>query len=85
MSAQIKCKACGESVSENAATCPDCGRPVRYTLHKNSRRHVVLDRLADAHQKGRLTDTHLRSLWQIAKQFMKDPVWFEEKKRAASD
>jgi hypothetical protein len=40
----------------------------------NSRRHVVLDKLADEHRKGRLTDTQLRSLWEIAKQFMKDPV-----------
>jgi len=52
-----------------------CNKPVGLlSPNTNSRRHVVLDRLADAHQKGILTDTHLRSLWQIAKQFMKDQV-----------
>jgi hypothetical protein len=34
----------------------------------------VLDRLTDEYRMGRLTDTNLRALWQIAKQFMKDPV-----------
>jgi hypothetical protein len=38
----------------------------------NSKRHVVLDDLTAAYLKGRLTDTHLRSLWAIAKQFMQD-------------
>jgi hypothetical protein len=61
-----------------------CGEPVGLSPNTNSRRHVVLDKLADAHRKGKLTDTHLRSLWEIAKQFMKDPVCVEGKKRAAS-
>jgi hypothetical protein len=60
------------------------GKPVGLSPDTNSRRHVVLDKLADEHRKGRLTDTQLRSLWEIAKQFMKDPVVFEGKKRAAS-
>jgi hypothetical protein len=51
-----------------------CNKPVGLSPDTNSRRHVVLDKLTDAHQKGMLTDTHLRSLWEIAKQFMKDPV-----------
>jgi len=50
------------------------GKPVGLPPDTNSRRHVVLDKLADQHRKGRLTDTQLRSLWEIAKQFMKDPV-----------
>jgi hypothetical protein len=54
-----------------------CGEPVGLSPDTNSRRHIVLDKLADAHRKGRLTDTQLRSLWEIAKQFMKDPVVFE--------
>jgi len=62
-----------------------CGEPVGLSPYKNSRRHVVLDKLDDAHRKGKLTDTHLRSLWEIAKQFMKDPVCVEAKKRAAGD
>lgn len=33
---------------------------------------MVLDDLTAAYQEGRLTDTNLRSLWAIAKQFMKD-------------
>ena len=74
MSELTKCKACGESVSNNAATCPSCGKPVGLSPNTNGRRHVVMDKLADAHRKGRLTDTHLRSLWEIAKQFMKDPA-----------
>ena len=74
MSKLTKCKTCGESVSKNAATCPSCGNPVCLPPDTNSRRHVVLDRLTDAYQKGRLTDTNLRSLWEIAKQFMKDPI-----------
>ncbi len=74
MSKLTICKACGEPVSKNAATSPGCGEQVNLTSDTNSRRHVVLDRLTDAHQKGMLTDTHLRSLWEIAKQFMKDPV-----------
>jgi hypothetical protein len=61
------------------------GKPVGLSPDTNSRRHVVLDKLADEHRKGRLTDTQLRSLWEIAKQFMKNPVAFEPKKRAASD
>ncbi len=73
MSKPTKCKTCGESVSKNVATCPGCGNPVCLPPDTNSRRHVVLDRLTDAYQKGRLTDTNLRSLWEIAKQFMKDP------------
>ncbi len=51
-----------------------CSEPVGLSPNTNSRRHVVLDKLADAHRKGRLTDTQMRSLWDIAKQFMKDPV-----------
>jgi len=74
MSELTKCKACGESVSNNAAACPSCGKPVDLSPNTSSRRHVVMDKLADAHRTGRLTDTHLRSLWEIAKQFMKDPV-----------
>jgi hypothetical protein len=54
-----------------------CGEPVGISPNTNSRRHVVLDKLADAHRKGRLTDTQMRSLWDIAKQFMKDPVVFK--------
>jgi predicted amidophosphoribosyltransferase len=74
MSELTKCKACGESVSSNAAICPCCGKPVGLLADTISGRHVVLDKLADAHRKGMLTDTHLRSLWEIAKQLMKDPV-----------
>jgi predicted amidophosphoribosyltransferase len=74
MSELTKCTACGESVSNNEAICPCCGKPVKLSPNTNSRHHVVLDRLADEYRKGRLTDTNLRALWQIAKQFMKDPV-----------
>ena len=51
-----------------------CGEPVGLSPDTNGRRHIVLDKLADEYRKGRLTDTQLRSLWEIAKQFMKDPV-----------
>jgi len=74
MTKLTKCKACGESVSPNATTCPSCGERVGLSPDTNSRRHVVLDKLTDAHRKGKLTDTHLRALWEIAKQFMKDTV-----------
>ena len=52
------------------------------TPDTNSKRHVVLDNLTAAYKEGRLTDTNLRSLWAIAKQFMKDS---NEKKSSSDD
>jgi len=33
--ALIKCPECGKEVSENAASCPNCGRPIKATMTIN--------------------------------------------------